>query len=259
MSDACNYFHDLSERTCENFRKNERLYSRVWAAYQDGMRDCSQKCSISYGPQGLYWVATRYLEDNFPFPRILFVGRENYGWTTKQFDIQKTCYLPLFFTQHRADGLSMFWLFIKDFIIKHLFNDNKKEATWNDVLDIVSISNVCKCLSNNEKQQRDLYEQCINRYRYFVKEIEILEPDAVVLLTGPRLDNYIFGKLPDPLGNYQDHPQYNDKEEGFRFKACYYDVSGKQILFLRTSHPSAFLTQGARDKMMCLIAEAVGL
>ena len=197
--------------TTHNFRE---LYDRHRARILDVRSRCEVESGPLYGPyllapHGAYWQAA---------VKVAFVGHETNGWETTDCDIsrQMDCY-------HRfnlgADYYSTpFWNVIRK------LEDRLTGATY-----------CCAALNihrYDQDQGRPSWpnQQILSELDFLLsEELQLLDPDIVILLTGPHYEprvERLLGGTKSPV------PGYTERQ------LCVMDVPALRGMVVRTYHPN---------------------
>jgi hypothetical protein len=184
MSDESDLLGLLERRKTafmRHFDSSKDKYRTIWAMYEERMPSrtgaCDQRVGATDerdGPQGIYWIGSR--------PRVLFVGREHFGWYGKSSwatGRESIRHLPLEFAFHTVPSKGTYWGFVRGLISDVLQLDI---TNWDEVLENVAFTNACKCSAEGQGSRWALHEACVNE-GFLRREIEVVGAPLCVLFT----------------------------------------------------------------------------
>lgn len=219
--------HHARDFLSEVYRSKEK-YKKIWDYYNQSMPKCINICKNAkgknltddiFGPQGIYWIGSK--------ANILFVGKENYGWTaSEKYSENDIQYDPLWFFYHRSAYMSGFWsrifyAIMKPVLLQTVYHKSQiDDLEWEEIIPHLAVTNLCKCY--NYQIQYNLYESCTSS-GYITKEIEECKTPIVVLFTGGSYD--IIDEISQP---YKSRPLAGQK---------IWKAATKERVYYQMNHP----------------------
>lgn len=202
------------------------------------------RCKLStqpplFGPVGIWQVGKSYFDDRY---RIVFVGKNARGSIRVPGEelaeelaqhgfIDATCEAD----QWIGDTRSAYWSYTAA-IVEELFGNI--DVGW----ERVAFTNLVKCNNSMDVDTTTAKtaSHCLDELGVVWKEIELLEPNHIIMFTGWDYDTYIDRYLGNFDGNDEtrrDHQIPNGGKMMLWWERHCVTRSGRKFKILRTSHP----------------------
>lgn len=183
------------------------MYEELALGENPTCQECRQ-CGGEYmieKPLSLWQAGAKFAEDS---RRILFVGKTARGHvgdeeTYRVIDATAWANQAIDGTEPAKAGSWPYWSYTRE-IIERVHGTPIQEA-W----ERVAFTNLLKCNNNSGEDSTDttpwqLKVNCLERLRVFQREVEILQPLAIVLYTGWAYDAFLAEALFGP--SWRDEP-----------------------------------------------------
>lgn len=210
----------------------ERLGDSVWAE--------ALLCELN-GPF-LLAVSEQYERSS---PKVVIVGQENNGWL--EFDYQTflqshdadhclAVYRGFDIGQYSPGTFGRYFSNLRQTLLGEITESNRRAVLW---------TNLFKINHNGKQTIHSPHLKAILAIQQGIvaKEIQILQPDVVIFLTGPRYDDVLRKTFSDVAFRSVDEYPINEVAQVV--------AAGLPALSFRTYHP-AFLNRVHRAKSYCL-------
>lgn len=110
--------------------------------------------------------------------KLMIFGQQTRGWGRGSISDLLSCYKKFNFGENLS--YTPFWNIIRK--IEKICEIESYNIVWN---------NLNKCAYNENRPPRNLEQKILNNFPVIKKEINIVEPDAILFLSGPKFDQHL--------------------------------------------------------------------
>lgn len=129
--------------------------------------------------------------------RLMIFGQQTYGWEGENIATGIDAYVNFNFAEGYYN--SPFWSFVRS--LEDGLNIGRRMSVWN---------NLNKCDWSKDKPPLEIELKIERTFGVIPREIEILNPDVVIFLTGPRFDDNIKRLFSD--ARFESVPGFNERQ-----------------------------------------------